>query len=181
MDEVIVLVALERELPRMTLPNLHIEYTGVGKVNAAFKTSELIHQFSPKTIINYGTAGSLKSDLSGLVEVSHFFQRDMDVSALGLEIGETPFDKISEISFGREGFSCGSGDSFVTELPQLNTDLVDMEAYAIAKVCLYKNVDFLCFKYISDNADENASENWNENVSLGKDLFKTKIFELLSE
>ena len=46
MDEVIVLVALERELPRMTLPNLHIEYTGVGKVNATFKTSELIHQFS---------------------------------------------------------------------------------------------------------------------------------------
>ena len=44
----------------------------------------------------------------------------LDVSAVGLEIGETPFDEISEISFGREGFSCGSVDSFVTELPQLN-------------------------------------------------------------
>ena len=172
MDEVIVLVALEKELPRTTLPNFHIEYTGVGKVNATFMTSELINQFSPKTIINYGTAGSLRNDLSGLVEVSHFFQRDMDVSALGLEIGETPFDEISEISFGREGFSCGSGDSFVTELPQLDTDLVDMEAYAIAKVCLYK--------YISDNADVNASANWNENISHGKDLFQTKILELLS-
>jgi len=181
MDEVIVLVALERELPQTTLSNLHIEYTGVGKVNAAFKTSELINQFSPKTIINYGTAGSLKSDLSGLVEVSRFFQRDMNASALGLEVGETPFDEIAEISFGREGFSCGSGDSFVTESSQLKTDLVDMEAYAIAKVCLYKNVDFLCFKYISDNADANASENWNENVRHGKDLFQTKMLELLSK
>ncbi|MBG92592.1 MAG: 5'-methylthioadenosine nucleosidase [Chloroflexi bacterium] len=180
MDKVIVLVALEKELPQMVLPNFHIEYTGVGKVNAAFKTSELIHQFSPKTIINYGTAGSLRRDLKGLVEVSSFFQRDMDVSALGLEVGKTPFDEISEISFGREGFSCGSGDSFVTELPQLDTDLVDMEAYAIAKVCFYKNVDFLCFKYISDNADENASESWGKNISHGQDLFRTKILELSS-
>ena len=95
----------------------------------------------------------------------------MDVSALGLEIGETPFDEISEISFGREGFSCGSGDSFVTELPQLNTDLVDMEAYALAKICKIHKIEFKCYKYISDYANDDSSNDWIENCNKGASHF----------
>jgi adenosylhomocysteine nucleosidase len=56
--------------------------------------------------------------------------------------------------------------------------LVDMEAYAIAKVCLLKKINFLCFKYISDTADKNASNNWEQNISKGKISFKNKIQEL---
>ena len=36
----IILVALENELPRNILPDEHIEYTGVGKINAAIKRIE---------------------------------------------------------------------------------------------------------------------------------------------
>ena len=179
-NEIIILVALEEELPRDTLPDVHIEYTGVGKINATFRAVEVINNHSPKTVINYGTAGSLNKNLSGLCEVSNFFQRDMDVSALGFEIGETPFDKISKISFGQTGLSCGSGDNFVAKLPKITTDLVDMEAYAIAKVCFLKKVNFLCFKYISDNANQEASKNWKENVSKGKIAFKEKIEEIVT-
>ena len=178
--DIIILVALEDELPRNTLPDFHIEYSGVGKVNATFQTVEVINKYSPKTIINYGTAGSLKENLSDLYEVSNFIQRDMDVSALGFKIGETPFDQISNISFGRKGLSCGSGDHFVTESPKITTDLVDMEAYAIAKVCLLKKVNFLCFKFISDNANKKASENWKENISKGKIAFKERIRQINS-
>ena len=145
---IVILVALEEEFPSSTLKNYHIEYTGVGKINATFKTLEIINEFWPKLIINYGTAGSLNSDLSGLCEVSEFLQRDMDASSLGFQYGETPFDEIFSITFGRSGFTCGSGDNFMTASPKLQTDLVDMEAYAIAKVCLLKKVNLLCFKYI---------------------------------
>ena len=55
----IILVALENELPRNILPNEHIEYTGVGKINAAIKTVEVIHKFNPDMIVNFGTACSL--------------------------------------------------------------------------------------------------------------------------
>jgi adenosylhomocysteine nucleosidase len=74
MKNVVILVALEEELPKDLLKDFHIEYTGVGKVNACFKTIEVINEFSPKLIINYGTAGSLRKDLSGLYEVSDFFK-----------------------------------------------------------------------------------------------------------
>ena len=73
--------------------------------------------------------------------------------------------------FGTGGYSCGTGDSFVTETPKLKTDLVDMEAYAIAKICYLQNIKFKCFKYISDYANENSNNDWIDNCSKGAKLF----------
>lgn len=168
---IVVLVAIENELKTSDLPNFQIEYTGVGKINAAIKTQEVISKYSPSLIINYGTAGSINKNLNGLVEVNHFIQRDMDATPLGFKIGETPFDEIEEITLGKLKYSCGSGDSFVAGTPKIMTDLVDMEAYAIAKACLIKKVDFKCFKYISDNANSSANKDWINNVAKGKALF----------
>ena len=134
----LILVAIEEELKRSKLPNHQIEYVGVGKVNAVFNTLKAIEKHSPQQIINFGTAGTLDENIKGLVEVSSFFQRDMDASPLGFKVGQTPFEEDIEITFGREGVTCGTGDKFVTSLPTLKTDIVDMEAYAIAKVCKLK-------------------------------------------
>ena len=102
----------------------------------------------------------------------------MDASPLGFEIGQTPFEDEKEISFGRQGVSCGTGDKFVTSLPKLKTDIVDMEAFAIAKVCKLHNVDFRCFKFISDHADEAASIDWIKNCEKGAKLFEQKLKEI---
>ena len=74
--------------------------------------------------------------------------------------------------------TCGTGDKFVTRVPSLKTDIVDMEAFAIAKVCKLKNIGFRCFKFISDNADNEAKDDWVDNVSLGSKLFIEKINSL---
>ena len=50
-----------------------------------------------------------------------------------------------------------------------------MEAYAIAKVCKLENIEFRCFKYISDNADENADNDWNKNLTKGASAFARLI------
>ena len=178
MKKIVFIVALENELPQKELPRFKIEYSGVGKINATYKTLEVIKNDRPDLIINYGTAGSLRRDLKGLHEVSKFLQRDMDATPLGFRMGETPFDSISDIDFGRTGLSCSTGDNFVTTSPLLGSDLVDMEAYAIAKICKMNDIDFRCFKYISDQADDNASQDWKENVTRGKELFIEKIKEI---
>ena len=175
----LILVAIEDELKRSHLPDHKIEYIGVGKVNAVFNTLNAIEKHSPQQIINFGTAGSLDAKIKGLVEVSSFFQRDMDATPLGFEAGQTPFEEDIEITFGRDGVSCGTGDKFVTRTPKLKTDIVDMEAFAIAKVCKLKNIDFRCFKFISDNADSEAKNDWVDNVSLGTKLFIEKISNLV--
>ena len=47
-------------------------HTGVGKINASIKLMELIKLYKPNQIINYGTAGSLKKNISGLIECTTF-------------------------------------------------------------------------------------------------------------
>ena len=150
-------------------------HVGVGKVNATYNTLKLINIHKPKIIINYGTVGAINTELKGIVECTKFYQRDMDVRALDFELGETPFDKIIEIITSKDGFSCGTGDSFVNKKIDMEVDVVDMEAYAIAKVCKLENIEFKCFKFISDNADENADNDWNKNLALGASAFVSLI------
>ena len=170
-QDTLILVALADELPKPRLPQRRIAHTGVGKVNAAITAEREIASKRPKTIINFGTAGSLSPQHHGLVEVGRFFQRDMDVRELGFALGQTPFEDNAPIDFGRGGLSCGTGDGFVTAPPELKTDLVDMEAYAIATSARDHQIDFYCFKYISDQADDAAATTWQENVQKGADLF----------
>ena len=150
-------------------------HIGVGKINATYGTLRLINTYKPKMIINYGTAGAINTKLKGVVECTKFYQRDMDVRGLNFELGETPFDKIKEIVTSDSGYSCGTGDSFVSQKINMKVDVVDMEAYAIAKVCMLENIKFKCFKYISDNADKNANNEWNKNNALGATTFAKLI------
>ena len=136
---------------------------------------KLYMSLKPSTVINFGTAGTLSSNLNGLHEVSVFKQRDMDAVGLGFVLGETPFDEISTIDNKRKGLSCGTGDSFVNTKPKLLTDLVDMEAYALAKVCKLSQIEFICYKYISDNADDDANNAWTENLTNGALAFSSLL------
>ena len=71
--------------------------------------------------------------------------------------------------------TCGTGDSFVEDKSQYYGEVVDMEAYALAKVCTYYAVPFISFKYITDGADEQAHEDWETNLANGIVEFKEKI------
>jgi len=151
----------------------YFNFLGVGKINATLKTIELINRFKPKEIINFGTAGALNNKLNGIIECTKFYQRDMDCRGLlNFKLGQTPFDKINEIITSENGYSCGSGDNFVTKKIEMDVDVVDMEAYAIAKVCTIKKVKFRCFKFISDNADHSADNDWNENLKIAAKKFE---------
>ena len=153
----------------------YFKHIGVGKINAVYNTLKLIQIYKPKIIVNYGTAGAINTKLKGIVECTKFYQRDMDVRGLDFKLGETPFDKVKEIIISDSGYSCGTGDSFVNQKIEMEVDVVDMEAYAIAKVCMLENIEFKCFKYISDNADENANNDWNTNLALGAEAFAKMI------
>ena len=166
--------ALKEETPDLD----YFHYIGVGKINATYNLLKLINKFKPNQVINYGSAGAINKKLSGIVECTRFYQRDMDATGLlDLKLGETPFDNINEIIISDKGFSCGSGDSFVKNKIEMNVDLVDMESYALAKVCKLENIKFRCFKYLSDNADKNAPNDWIENCKKGAKLFQNKLKE----
>lgn len=150
-------------------------FTGIGKVNAAhaltWKLAEYHHAGQPMpVVINFGTAGSRDFPVRSLVACRVFIQRDMDATPLGFAAGETPFDAsprrlefpllIPELPQA----VCGTGDSFSTSHCDEECEVVDMEAYALAKVCWFHGAQFASVKYISDNADQEAHQAWRENV-----------------
>lgn len=183
---ILFLVALEVELPSMDFPDLNIQYTGVGKVNAAYHTMKGLQTYKPKVVINFGSAGAVKSKISGLVQVTKVVQRDMDVRGLGFQLGETPFETgedgfvledCSKIDNNENGLkvSCSTGDNFVSEVPEVLSDIVDMELYAIAKVCSREKTPLFSWKYISDKADDNSPKDWERNVNRGVGVFKEEV------
>ena len=173
--DILVAAALaDEEAAELAARGARVAVVGVGKVNAAARLAFEIARRRPALVLNVGTAGSARFDRGALVECVRFIQRDMDVSALGFPLGVTPFDAVAPDVIRREptfGFlplaSCGTGDGFATA-PQAagfdGGDVVDMEAYALAKVCLIADMPFACLKYVTDGADGDAAEDWRANV-----------------
>lgn len=155
--KILIICALEKEFPPAHNPYKDITfYSGVGKTNATLKTVELIHKFSPDIIINFGTAGSCNPNLSGLIECGTFFDRD----------DSAKFNPDERIITDSDLYIISSGDNFVTKKIE-GCDLVDMEAYSIAKACQKYNVQFKCFKYITDYVNTSSYIDWDMNISNG--------------
>ena len=196
-DDILIVCALEQEvngeLDDVLTDPRQIIYTGVGKVNATGQLTERLHSSHlhylppmPKLVINYGTAGSRELPIGELVDCTKFIQRDMDVTGLGFMKGQTPFEQevpiildYDHVKFNPIGkkLRCGTGDNFVQDSMGSYSDVYDMEAYALAKVCFVYNVDFISFKYITDNADEHSQKDWEDNLGDGIVEFKERILD----
>ena len=194
-DDILIVCALEQEvngeLDEVLSDPRQIIYTGVGKVNATGQLTERLHSSHlhylppmPKLVINYGTAGSRELPIGELVDCTKFIQRDMDVTGLGFMKGQTPFeqevpiildyDHVQYNPIGKK-LRCGTGDNFVQDSMGSYSDVYDMEAYALAKVCFVYDVSFISFKYITDNANEHSPKDWEENLADGIKEFKERV------
>ena len=175
-----ILVALESEFSH-TEPDHRFTkvYTGVGKVNAAIAATEICLRYDCDSVINFGTAGTLKPELAGqLLKIGSIRQRDMDGRPQA-PLGITPFEYSvvkGDIILDSGIHSLSTGDNFVQSSPELYAECVDMEAYAIAKACHRFKKPFSCYKYITDLADENAAKTWEALHRTGSNAFYNKLY-----
>jgi adenosylhomocysteine nucleosidase len=190
LPHMLVVAALRAELAGVfEAADVRVLYCGVGKVNAAIALARELTRYASRgesmpLVLNFGSAGSRRFDTGTLVACHQFVQRDMNVSALGFAPGVTPYDDappcltFEPLFIQLSPAVCGSGDSFATGTTDLNwavadrhCDVVDMEAYALAKVCWQEHAAFACAKYVSDGADHTAANDWQSNVHKAADEF----------
>ena len=180
----LLVFALEKEAGE-EFKQLKTVFIGLGKVNATYNLIKALEHHQPDIIINLGTAGSTKFNRGEVVCCTRFIQRDMEVSALGYQKFETPFDSTSIILDNGlliDGLPigiCGTGDQFETEHKNPEYNVIDMEAYALAKVAKLENIPFLCLKYISDGADDSAVEDWTQEVKKASVALKAALEKVL--
>ena len=146
---------------------------GIGKVNAAAGTVELIRNFQPDCIISTGVAGGIDSCLNimDVVASRQIVYHDVwcgEGNAYGQIQGLPAFFQGNEtlyecaLSLDTEtpihgGLVC-TGDKFITDRSELNEIkknfpeglAVDMESAAIAQICYLYKVPFISFRIISD-------------------------------
>ena len=154
-----------------------LRQSGIGKVNAALGTAELIRSFSPDAIVSTGVAGGIDECL-GVMDVvvsSSIVYHDV-WCGMGCEYGQVQgmpavfpvADNLWQAAVSlndspenntriHAGLIC-TGDQFITnreELCKIKSNFpsglaVDMESAAIAQTCHIYNVPFVSFRIISD-------------------------------
>jgi adenosylhomocysteine nucleosidase len=173
--DALVVFALETEA-QGRFNDFNLLYSGVGKVNAAYRLTHKLAQWQhskgskPKLVLNLGSAGSTQFKAKTIVNCTRFVQRDFDVTALGVAPYTTPYEETPVLLANgvrypiyQDGI-CGTGDNFSTNGVAPEWNVVDMEAYALAKICKLENIPFGCLKYITDGADGHAASSWEEGL-----------------
>ena len=165
-------------------------YTGVGKVNAAATLARRLAEIRAAgqplpRVFNMGTAGSRRVPSHSLVACNRFAQRDMDVTGLGFAPGVTPFDptpaiiEFPPVLANLPQLLCSTADSFATHQHAVDGDVVDMEAFALARVCLAERARFGCVKYVTDGADADSAAHWQAALDAASRAFE-RIYKELS-
>jgi adenosylhomocysteine nucleosidase len=162
---------------RISSNEIILRQCGIGKVNAAIGTAELIRSFAPDAIVSTGVAGGIDTSLAvmDVVVSSSIVYHDV-WCGMGCEYGqvqglpavfsaseklykaaESLNDDPENITRIHAGLIC-TGDQFITsreELDKIKSNFpaglaVDMESAAIAQTCYIYAVPFVSFRIISD-------------------------------
>ena len=156
-------------------------HCGIGKVNAAAAAATLIHLCGVRMLLNVGLSGGVQVKRNAVIVSTRFVEHDFDLTPLGRPIGLKPGEELfsfpdaalleaarrvlSDAFFG----TLGSGDGFIADekkvkyfIDEFDEYACDMESAAIASVAKRNNVPFLAIRKISDSADENATDDYND-------------------
>ena len=147
--------------------------TSVGKTKSACLLTKAICQEKPDFVLNIGTAGTLKHNISEIFIPHSFIDRDYEKIKLpGLDyaidgtalLHGLPTLQEWVLDYNKKGI-CSTGDTFVMNTDFNCGDIVDMEAYAQAYVCREFDIPFLSVKYITDIIGENSVQHWEDKLS----------------
>lgn len=162
--------------------------SGIGKVQAGITTAFLIQNFNVDCVINSGSAGGIGEGLhvGDLVLSTGTAYHDADATAFGYKMGQLPsqpqifpadknlITKISQAAVKNkikihEGLIV-TGDQFVSSKDKINEIketfpqalCCEMEGAAVGQVAYEFNIPYLVIRAMSDTADEEASQSFDE-------------------
>jgi len=165
----ILLVANKNELSFKTNDDSIVIYEiGVGKVNATVSLSILLQEIKTLGInpilINVGTVGSTRFPIEHILYPTYFAQGDAYIDGFFLENtkfltgkGQITSIDIKDFDYSKSILTSdrfiNTTTAFYQDIKDLNAEMYDMEAYALAYFCYTHQLPFYAIKIVSDNCD----------------------------
>jgi adenosylhomocysteine nucleosidase len=136
---------------------------GVGPVEAAVVCAAELARLAgqdrlPQIVVSLGSAGSARLEQAAIFQATSVSYRDMDASPLGFERGVTPFLGLPAVlplgplipGVARATLSSGANIVSGAAYRAIETDMVDMETYAIKRACDRFALPLVALRGISD-------------------------------
>ena len=179
---IMTLMAAEAEFgDHMKLAGIDPTFIGVGPIEASYNATKEImtaiqEEKRPDIIFSVGSAGSATLEQSKLYQISSVSYRDMDASAFSFEKGVTPFvdypatlempclfSDIAKASLSTGGDIIDAQGTSGRSFKDLTADAVDMETYAIKRICDGFNIPMIGLRGISDGKEpSDGYQTWEE-------------------
>ena len=184
---------------------IYMADSGIGEISASLATQLLIVKFGVQIIINFGVVGSLNpnykcKDIVLVKEVVHYdfslqssdpesfgkypMQRDSFVFNLSAELLKSAKAIIGTFPEVR----IATGDKFIDVnstrdwlINHFNCDICDMESMGIYLACKNFNIPCLMLKVVSDNADDQAQESFENIIESGITFYADAVIKLISQ
>jgi len=177
---VLFVMATEQEYGPELKKRIHPLITGVGPVEAASVTSEVLARLKaegelPHLVFSLGSAGSRNLEHAEVYQLASVSYRDMDCSPLGFPRGVVPFlDEpgvipISQQIPGIASASIATGASIVSgnAYDAIEADMVDMESYAVYRAAKRFGVPVIGLRGITDGKTElSRYEDWADYLEI---------------
>lgn len=190
MKRVLLAFALPQEVVEVTIPDAEtcMVVTGITKPYAAARLAKAVADFHPDTIMNIGTAGTLRRAVGDIIVSTHFLDRDVLRQGFDSVTGEVITrsrlkDRLPSLLDGCPAtgdFVVNTGDDFVTEAGDLRADAIDMEAFAEALLAHELDIDFIAVKYITDVVGQNSMEIWENKLADARQALKDYFRRMLN-
>lgn len=154
--------------------------TGIGKVEAAYRTTKMFDIYDIELVINIGSAGGLQLDqrIGDVVIGTTFNYHDLILDFSNPKASANRFTyssnpdtvnvmkkALDELNIRNWSGNIVSGDQFISEPEQLvrikenfpEAICVEMEATAIAHVCSHEDIPFIVIRSLSDIPSQESS------------------------
>ena len=179
---IMTLMAAQAEFgDHMKLAGIDPTFIGVGPIEASYNTTKAImnaigEDKKPDIIFSVGSAGSSTLEQSKLYQISSVSYRDMNAVAFGFEKGATPFadypitfdmpclfSDIPKATLSTGGDIIDAQGTSGRSFKDIDADAVDMETYAIKRICDGFKIPMIGIRGISDGRElSEGYKTWEE-------------------
>ncbi|OIN84125.1 5'-methylthioadenosine/adenosylhomocysteine nucleosidase [Francisella sp. TX07-6608] len=183
---------------------LVIAYSKIGKVFSSLTATIMIERFGVEALLFSGVAGGLQDlKVGDMIAATATVQHDVDITAFGYPYGKIPISEVeiktsakllkqaqnvaNELGLKLHTGVIATGDQFVHcaerkdfVIKEFAAKAIEMEGASVNLICNEMGVPSLILRSISDTADGNALENFDEFAKMAAKRSANFIMQILS-